>query len=231
MQKMPHLALQLLLAIGIKGDIVPKDHRWVSKKFAVDFALCPTELIISAGYSILNLHFNLRRHEFSIPMLNTLAEQIESLQIHMQRLFWLKQLLLDVLKPCGSRKLHYIEHYPEAILNFGPPTYYDMTRFERAHAEIVKPVFRKTSRRFREIQRAMLDHLKKIHQINRVCKFAENSPKNDENISNSTVNSDDEEQQILLSVFGNKIQRSKRFKGDGLHISYTTTAEIVWEEV
>jgi len=201
MPKILHLVLQLLLSIGTNGDIIPKDRRWVLKKLNVDFDLCPTELVLTAGYSILNLHFNLRRHVFSIDDLNTLGTQIESLQIHVQRLFWLKQLLLGELKPSGSRKLHYIEHYPETILNFGPTVYYDMTRFERAHAEIIKPVFRQTSRRFREIQHAMLEHLKKIHQVDRVSDFLLNQKICEEVASNSSSNSDEDLCRILQSYF------------------------------
>lgn len=150
-QKLPSLILQIILSISTSGDIIPVGLEWPSKHIDQKLwscnNLCVTEIVISAGVAILDFHYTLRKEAFRSSELPNLRHITANLQIHVLRMFSLKQVLLNSTATYGAIKLHLIEHYPDTIREYGRPSNYDMVAYEFSHKEFAKNIFRKTSGR------------------------------------------------------------------------------------
>ena len=59
-----------------------------------------------------------------------LQQTVKTLQVHMHRLFALKQLLCNSNKPYKGIKLHIIKHIIDGIVLYGSPHVFDMIRFD-----------------------------------------------------------------------------------------------------
>lgn len=163
-QKLPHLILQVLIAIGIEGDVLPNHPGWFRKQFPQErcqFNL--SETVLCSGITALDFHYNLRRTEFTEELLSGLRLLIPNVQLHMLRCFALKQILCKSTKAYGGIKLHIIEHYPDCIEQFGPPQLFDMIRYDHLHISLAKDVFKQTSKRFKNMSKAMLNKVSIIH--------------------------------------------------------------------
>jgi len=143
-QYIPSLVLQLLLAIGFDGDILPNTKNWESAKYPKlkKFGSL-TDVVVSAGFIVLDLFYTLSRKEFTLGQLQELKELISTAQTHLHRLFTVKQLLIGSKKPYGGIKLHMLYHFVVAILYFGSPKVFDMIRFEKKHRVAAKIPFQK----------------------------------------------------------------------------------------
>lgn len=161
-QKYPHLILQLLLAIGIKGDILPTGTTWCRRHINWNSMnesvkpMCVTEVVLTAGFALLDLHFNLKRTCFSNTDLQELDDVIVNSQFHILRMYGLRQLLLQSTKQYTGIKMHVTSHFPSCIALYGPPFMFDMVRFDHLHIISAKEKFKSTSRRYSAVAEYML---------------------------------------------------------------------------
>lgn len=165
-QKYPHLITQLLLCIGIKksGGVLPVGKKWCRKFLSSngnggssrlpDF--CISEAVLTSGYVLLDLHFNLKRTVFSNTQLQQLNDVIVNAQFHTLRLYALKQILLGSTKKYSGIKMHALTHMPGCIALYGPPYIFDMVKYDHMHIQYVKQKFRQTSRRYSDLLEKML---------------------------------------------------------------------------
>lgn len=87
-----------------------------------------SDAIYTSGFMALDLHKTLSRKEFSLDQLSQLKDMINTLQVHMMRLFTLKQAVIGSDKPYRGIKLHMLTHFVDSILYWGCPAVFDMIR-------------------------------------------------------------------------------------------------------
>lgn len=150
--------LQVLIAIGVNDDVLPNSKEWWIRHLPderVRYNI--SECVITAGVLALDIHYNLRRGEFSDMQLRGLSHMIENLQFHILRMFGVKQLLLSSDKPYGGIKLHMMTHYPKCIAYYGPPHIFDMIRYDHLHITLTKQPFTQTSKRYSHISKSLME--------------------------------------------------------------------------
>ena len=166
-QDMASLVLQMMLSIGILGDIIPNNYN--------DNALGNLlEVIQISGFKLLDLYFNLSRDKIDKTLhLPALSEACKGelkfgyiytcIYTHIYVLIYIYMFIGTVyymlLQHCFRQKLlgdhrkkdgikwHMILHMPFYINYFGPSHLWDMVRYEKAHGG-VKETFTNTSQRF-----------------------------------------------------------------------------------
>lgn len=134
-QFIPNLLLQILLCIGTTGDILPNLSKWNTDfnnklKFPIQDIGNITEIVHSSGFLVFDLYKTLERSHFSFSQIMYLQQTVKTLQVHMHRLFALKQLLCNSNKPYKGIKLHIIKHIIDGIVLYGCPHVFDMIRFD-----------------------------------------------------------------------------------------------------
>lgn len=181
-QKYPHLIMQLLLCISIKrnGGVLPIGKQWC-RKFVQPHAetrgvrmpeFCVSETVLTSGYVLLDLHFNLKRTVFSNTHLQQLNDIIVNAQFHTLRLYALKQILLGSTKKYAGIKMHALTHMPGCIALYGPPFVFDMVKYDHMHIRYVKQKFRQTSRRYCELSEKMLQKVGSIVLSRLICTYS-----------------------------------------------------------
>ena len=133
-QFIPTLVLQLVMCIGTKGDIVPNTTAWNNKfsktlQFSIQNIGNITEIIYSSGFLVFDFYKTLQRSVFSLTQIRHLQQTVKTLQVHMHRLFSLKQRMCNSNKPYKGIKLHIIKHMINGIMLFGSPFVFDMIRY------------------------------------------------------------------------------------------------------
>jgi hypothetical protein len=91
----------ILLTIGVGGELVPntKVLNGISPSDPVYKLGSISDAIYTSGFMALELHKTLSRKEFSLDQLSQLKDMINTLQVHMMRLFSLKQAVIGSEKP------------------------------------------------------------------------------------------------------------------------------------
>jgi hypothetical protein len=133
-QFIPSLLLQMLMCLGTKGDILPNTTKWNSK-FGIKLAFGLgnigniTEIVYSSGFLVFDFFKSMQRSDYSITQIRDLQQIVKTLQVHMHRLYSLKQRLCNSNKPYRGIKLHIIKHVVDGILLYGVPDVFDMIRY------------------------------------------------------------------------------------------------------
>ena len=155
--------------------MLPTDPEWWAKEGNVTrtslWAVSIHSSVVRAGFAVLDLHYNLRREAFSASLLKGLEESVSNVQVHMLRMFAIKQLLAaSDASQVGDKlyagiKEHMLQHFPRSINLYGPTIAFDMIQFERAQIKYAKQPYRKTSGRHSGVNDAMM---------RQVCKSSHN---------------------------------------------------------
>lgn len=163
-QKYPHLILQMLLTIGIRGDILPNESSWTKKylRDVKDMHFSVSETVLTSAIVLLDLYFILRKPYFSERNLVQLSDSICNVQFHMLRLWSLKQFVHNTRKRYSGIKLHILTHLPQCIAYYGPPYLFDMVKFDHLHVKYAKNRFRETGGRHVQVG---LQMIKKVSHI------------------------------------------------------------------
>jgi hypothetical protein len=129
-QFIPCLLQLILLTIGVGGELVPNTKVWngLSPNDSIYKLGSISDAIYTSGFMALDLHKTLSRKEFSLNQLSQLKEMIKTLQVHMMRLFTLKQAVIGSEKPYRGIKLHMLSHFVDSIMYWGCPAVFDMIR-------------------------------------------------------------------------------------------------------
>jgi hypothetical protein len=175
-QFIPCLVQELLLAIGTMGEIVPNTKNWNGREAAGSpiYNLGNiTDAIFTSGFMALDLYYTLSRSEFSIQQLRELKEMTKTLQVHMMRLFSLKQAMIKSKKPYKGIKLHMLIHFIDSITWWGAPKVFDMIRFEKAHRKFAKLPFKKISKRLATIMEEMMNRLNRGRLIDMLYRLSD----------------------------------------------------------
>lgn len=130
-QFVPSMVEQMLLCIGVGGEIVPHTKNWNGRVLRGPiYALgSVTDAVFTSGFMALDLFHTLSRSEFSLRQLKQLESMIKTLQVHFMRLFSMKQALLNSSKPYSGIKIHMLIHFVDCILYWGAPKVWDMIRY------------------------------------------------------------------------------------------------------
>lgn len=129
-QFIPYLLQIILLTIGVGGDLVPNRKGWngISPSSPIYKLGSISDAIYTSGFMALDLYYTLSRKEYSLEQLSQLKDMIKTLQVHMMRLFSMKQALLGSDKPFQGIKLHMLGHFVDSIIYWGCPAVFDMIR-------------------------------------------------------------------------------------------------------
>jgi hypothetical protein len=130
-QFVPSMVEQMLLCIGVGGEIVPNTKNWNGRvlRGAIYSLGSVTDAVFTSGFMALDLFYTLSRSEFSLRQLKQLGSMIKTLQVHFMRLFSMKQALLNSSKPYSGIKIHMLIHFVDCILYWGAPKVWDMIRY------------------------------------------------------------------------------------------------------
>jgi hypothetical protein len=129
-QFVPCLVEQMLLCIGVSGEIIPHTKNWNGRVTQGPVYLLGsiTDAIFTSGFMALDLFLTLSRTEFTLDQLSQLNSMIRTLQVHFMRLFSLKQALIGSTKPYSGIKIHMLLHFSDCTIYWGAPKVYDMIR-------------------------------------------------------------------------------------------------------
>lgn len=130
-QRTPALVLQILIILS-NSEALPAPHLGI---------------VLRAGFCVMDLHLTLKRPSFRRDAIAELTDAIHSHQLHLLRMFCLKQILLRTRKPLRSTKFHLVAHMPRMIELFGPTQYFDMRQYEASHIPYAKRIYAISSRR------------------------------------------------------------------------------------
>ena len=212
---------QLIHSIGRDGLIIPNNN--VSFYFpdgsGRQININPTIVILDAGYVTLALNTLLNRSVLTESELSTLKRLIFLCELTVQRLFALKQLMLQINSSCYVTKSHMMHVMPLLIEWFGYTGLWDTDIFESLH-KYVKKLWKDSSRKLMYFQG------KEILSMNRVVRIA--SLNNDEFGKTQTNNSTIKDMYlpsigyILMKSNNNQWNNNLLYDGFDILPKYTT---------
>jgi hypothetical protein len=114
----------------VDGEIVPNTKNWnntlpsspIYKLGSI------TDAIYSSGFVALDLSYTLGRTDYTLDQISSLQTMVSNCQVHMGRLFAMKQALLGSDTPFRGIKVHMLSHFVDAIVYWGCPKVFDMIR-------------------------------------------------------------------------------------------------------
>lgn len=143
------------LAIALFGVLL------LDQTYLKDFQTRKT--VLTALLHIINLTFELRRAEYTTRNLTQLRMTIIPNALSaLQDLYLLRQQLKQSRHLFSGIKMHIIMHLDHLIAWFGTPRVWDTDTFESAHKEMVKQLYRRSSKRTPTLEMELLAQVKDV---------------------------------------------------------------------
>ena len=177
---------QLVHSVGRDGTIIPNSN--ISFYFpdgsGRQISFNPTILILDAGYVALALNTLLNRFLLTESELLTLSRLVFLCELTVQRLFAIKQCMLEINTTCYVTKSHMMHVMKMLIEWFGYTGIWDTDIFESLH-KYVKQLWKDSSRKL------MFFQGKEILNMNRIVHIATLNKNNNKDVPNSILKIDE----------------------------------------
>jgi len=169
---------QLMYSIGVNGSVVPNTNcsYYFPDGSGKQISFNPTLIILDACFTALAVHILLSRSLLTETELSILDRLIFLCELTTQRLFALKQCMLQVNTQCYVTKSHMLHVLKLLIEWFGYTGIFDTDIFESLH-KYVKKLWSQSSRKLMYFQG------KEIITMNRIVHISKMN-NNEENVTN-----------------------------------------------
>lgn len=136
----------------------------LSSRVLLDDSIIPdstVRAIVNKGLlRVLDLYFELRRRAFGSMDVEKLKNCIlPNTLTSLQNVYLQLQVMKNSERIFQGIKLHVLMHMPELILRFGAPINWDTDHFESAHKDMVKQLYKRSSKRVDRIETELLEQV------------------------------------------------------------------------
>ena len=157
-QRIVQFLYQFCINIGIGGSVVPNKDI----EFTDGFVVNPTEVVLDACLSALELYFLSRGDVFTEKTIDYLGKVVEFCNRSLLKLFKLKAYLLGLpdwsTKSPDNIKPHLCTHLPQYVRAMGCPRNFDTDMSEHNHIKDVHLAAKRTGNRADSFEKEMLLH-------------------------------------------------------------------------
>ena len=157
-QRIVQFLYQFCLNIGVGGSVIPNKNI----DFTDGFIVNPTEVVLDACLSALELYFLSRGDVFTEKTIDYLGKVVEFCNRSLLKLFKLKSYLLGLpewsTKTPDNIKPHLCTHLPQYIRAMGCPRNFDTDMSEHNHIKDVHLAAKRTGNRADSFEQEMLLH-------------------------------------------------------------------------